>query len=94
MDIGSTIKNIRTRRGLKQNDLASQCELTQAYLSKIENNQKEPTLSVLKRIAAELNVPLPILFFQSLTMEDIDPKKREPFEFILPSIKGMLDPFI
>ncbi|MES2458057.1 MAG: helix-turn-helix transcriptional regulator [Bacteroidota bacterium] len=93
MDIGSTIKKIRGLRGLKQNDLASRCELTQAYLSKIESNQKEPTLSVLKKIALELNVPLPVLFFQALTVEDIEPKKRDAFQIILPSIKSMIESF-
>ncbi len=93
MDIGSTIKKIRNQRGLKQNDLAAMCEMTQAYLSKIESNHKEPTLSVLRKIAYELNVPLPVLFFQTLTLEDIDPKKRDAFQIILPSIKSMIDSF-
>lgn len=93
MDIGSTIKKIRTLKGFKQNDLADSCGLTQAYLSKIESNQKEPTISVLKRISEVLKVPLPILFFQALTEDDIDPKKRDAFQIILPSIKSMIESF-
>lgn len=93
MNIGSSIKQIRIKKGYKQNDFAIKCNLTQAYLSKIESNQKEPALSVLKTIAAELSTPLPVLFFHSMTEEDIDPKKRDAFHIILPSIKGMIESF-
>jgi XRE family transcriptional regulator, regulator of sulfur utilization len=93
MDIGNTIKKIRIQKGFKQNEFAEKCDLTQAYLSKIESNQKEPALSVLKTIADALETPLPVLFFHSLTMEDIDPKKRDAFQIILPSIKGMIESF-
>lgn len=93
MDIGSTIKRLRIKKGLKQNEFAEKCDMTQAYLSKIESNQKEPALSVLKTIASALQIPLPVLFFHSLTEDDIDPKKRESFKIILPSIQGMIESF-
>ena len=93
MDLGNTIKVYRIQKGLKQNELANMCNITQAYLSKIEGNQKEPALSILKTIASSLHVPLPVLFFMSLSSEDIDPKKREAFKIIEPSIKGMIHNF-
>jgi len=94
MDIGNTIKELRKKKGFKQNELAEKAHITQAYLSKIENNSKEATISSLKSIAASLDIPLPILFFRSMTIEDIEPNKREAFEILLPSIKGMVDSFI
>lgn len=93
MNIGSTIKKIRIQKGFKQTDFADKCQLTQAYLSKIESNKKEPAISVFKTIADGLGVPLPVLFFLSLDEEDIDPKKKEAFQIILPSIKGMIESF-
>ncbi|WP_231491327.1 helix-turn-helix domain-containing protein [Pedobacter sp. Leaf170] len=93
MDIGKTIKETRISKGFKQNDFAQKCDLTQAYLSKIESNQKEPALSVLKTIAQNLGVPLPVLFFLSLTTDDIDPKKQDSFDMLLPSIKGLISNF-
>lgn len=93
MDLGNSIKEYRIKKGYKQNELADKCDMTQAYLSKIENNQKEPALSVLKTIASALEVPLPILFFTALSSEDIDPKKQEAFKIIEPSIKGMIRNF-
>jgi transcriptional regulator with XRE-family HTH domain len=60
MDLGNTIKEYRIQKGYKQNEFAEKCHLTQAYLSKIESNQKEPALSVLRTISSVLQVPLPI----------------------------------
>lgn len=63
MDLGETIKSIRKQKGLKQNEFAQLCNITQAYLSQIENNLKEPNLSTLRVISNNLGIPLPILFF-------------------------------
>jgi transcriptional regulator with XRE-family HTH domain len=93
MDLGNSIKQYRIKKGYKQNELADKCDMTQAYLSKIENNQKEPALSILKTIASALEVPLPVLFFMAMSVEDIEPKKREAFKIIEPSIKGMIQNF-
>ena len=93
MNLGNSIKEYRIKKGYKQNELADKCDMTQAYLSKIENNQKEPALSILKTIASVLEVPLPVLFFMSLTLDDINPKKQEAFKIIEPSIKGMIQNF-
>ena len=93
MDLGNSIKEYRIKKGYKQNELADKCKMTQAYLSKIENNQKEPALSILKSIASALDVPLPILFFMALSVDDIDPKKQEAFKIIEPTIKGMVQNF-
>lgn len=94
MDIGSTIKEIRKKKGLKQNELAEKAQMTQAYLSKIESNLKEPTISTLKTIANSLDVPLPILFFYAMTVDDVESQKRDAFKIILPSMKGMVESFI
>jgi transcriptional regulator with XRE-family HTH domain len=77
MDLGSIIKDIRKQKGQTQNEFASLCGITQTYLSQIESNSKEPNLSTLKTISNNLNIPLPILFFLSMTEEDVQPNKRE-----------------
>lgn len=94
MNLGNTIKEIRKRKGLKQNELAEKSHITQAYLSKIESNSKEPTISSLKSIAESLNIPLPILFFHAMTIDDVEPQKRDAFQIIFPSLKGMIESFI
>lgn len=91
MDLGSTIKNIRKQRSQTQIEFATLCGITQAYLSKIESNLKDPNLSLITRIAKELNVPVPILFFLSMTEEDIPEEKKQYFMGIGPSMKAFIN---
>ncbi len=93
MDLGTTIKSQRKQKGYTQSELASLCGISQTYLSQIESNQREPNLSILKMISKELRVPLPILFFLSLNIEDIQHNKREAFEIISPSVKSLVNEF-
>ena len=93
MDLGTTIKSVRKQKGFKQNQFAELCEITQSYLSQIENNLKDPNLSTLKIISIQLNTPLPILFFLSLDNSDIEPSKEKAFEMIAPSIKSLINEF-
>ena len=93
MNLGVTIKNIRKKKGQTQSEFASICGISQTYLSQIESNQREPNLSTLKIISNELNVPLPILFFLSLNIDDIQQSKREAFEIISPSVKSLVNEF-
>lgn len=93
MDLGNIIKNTRKQRKLTQIEFASLCGITQTYLSQIESNQKEPNLSTLKKISNSLSIPLPILFFLSLTDDDIPHQKRQAFEIIRPSVKSLVHEF-
>lgn len=93
MDLGNTIKNIRKKKGITQTEFASSCGITQTYLSQIESNLKEPNLSTLKEIGKNLKVPLPILFFLSMTEDDVQSNKRKAFEIVSPSVKSLINEF-
>lgn len=93
MNLGSVIKDIRKQRGQTQTEFAESCGITQIYLSQIENNSKEPNLSILKVISENFELPLPILFFLSLNEDDISPEKRKAFEIINPSVKSLINEF-
>ncbi len=56
--LGQTIRAAREARGITQADLASRAHVAQAYLSYLEQNQREPSLSIAARIARELEIPL------------------------------------
>ena len=90
MDLGKTIKEIRKNRKLSQKVFASQCDISQTYLSQIENSQREPKLSTLKTICLVLEIPLSVLFFLSTTEEDIKPDKRKLFSIINNSINNLI----
>ena len=93
MDLGNIIKNIRKQKRLTQIEFASLCGITQTYLSQIESNSKEPTLSTLREISEKLKIPLPILFFLSMTEDDVQPNKRKAFEIVSPSVKSLVNEF-
>jgi transcriptional regulator with XRE-family HTH domain len=93
MDLGKTIKTLRKQKDMTQDAFAEKCEITQTYLSQIENNQKEPNLSILKKISKKLDVPLPIIFYLSMNSEDVPEEKRKAFEMISPSVKSLVNEF-
>lgn len=93
MDIGSVIRKARKKKGLTQNDFATWCEITQTYLSQIESNTKAPNISTLKKISENLDIPLPILFFLSMTEDDIDPAKRDAYKMLGPSVNSLINEF-
>ncbi|MDR1275541.1 MAG: helix-turn-helix transcriptional regulator [Candidatus Accumulibacter sp.] len=63
MNVGQAIKLCRTRRGISQADLARQAEFSVSYLSMLENNKRDPTLSTMTKIAHALRIPVGIIFF-------------------------------
>ena len=91
MNIGNAIKKLRQEKGLKQIDFAEKCGLSQSYLSLIEKGKKEPTLGLLKQISSSLSIPLPILVFLALDKDDIPDSKKEAFQILDPSIKGLIN---
>jgi len=57
MGLGSSIRSLREEIGLSQAQLAGQAELSQGYLSQIENDEvQNPSASVLFRLAQALHV--------------------------------------
>ena len=57
MDLGARIRSLREEIGLSQAQLAGQAELSQGYLSQIENDEvQNPSASVLLRLARALHV--------------------------------------
>jgi len=91
MNLGTTIAQLRKSKKISQEDLASMCNITQAYLSLIENNKKDPHLTTLKSISDALEVPLPVVFFMSLETSDIRNEKLKDYEILKPSMDGMID---
>lgn len=91
MDLGTTIKNLRKQRGQTQSEFATLSGITQTYLSQIENNQKDPNLSVLENISKQLDIPVPILFFLALNEEDVPENKRQTFMLMAPPIKSFIN---
>jgi len=64
MSIGTRVMQIRTQKGISQQELSRRSGLAGSYLSRIENRHLEPRPKTLRKIAAALGVPM-AEFFQS-----------------------------
>ena len=91
MNIGSAIKKARSRRGMRQKELAAAAGITQAYPSQIENNKREPNLGTLRSISEHLEIPFPILSFLSLDQGDVPEEKREAYKMIYPQMVNLIE---
>lgn len=77
MNMGQAIKMCRTRRSLSQAELARLAGCSVSYLSMMESNQRDPSLSTLKGIAAALRVPTEILFFLGADRDELAGMDKE-----------------
>ena len=50
------LKSLRQKKGLSVRALASKAAMSYTYVSNVENAKADPSLSVLKRLAAALRV--------------------------------------
>lgn len=91
MNLGGTIKKIRKEKKIKQNTLAENCGITATYLSQIENNKKEPGVTLMKNICNELDISTPLLFFKAMDINDVPKHKREKYNFLRPSLESFVD---
>jgi transcriptional regulator with XRE-family HTH domain len=67
--IGKTIRILRTARELKLSELAEGTGLSVAYLSLVENGERQPSVDVLRRVAKALRVPSESLVLLALSAE-------------------------
>ena len=62
MDIGGRLRELRLAKGLSQGDIEHSTGLLRCYVSRVENGRTGPSLPILERWAAALEVGLPQLF--------------------------------
>ena len=60
--LGKRIKNLRKSKGYTQERLAEIMDISSNYLAVIERGEANPTLALLERLSAGLEVPLSELF--------------------------------
>ena len=61
MEFGRILKQLRKERGLSQDELAAKLGTTKQVISRYENGQRMPRLSVVSEYARKLGVPLSAL---------------------------------
>jgi transcriptional regulator with XRE-family HTH domain len=76
MSVGRAVKFARIAAGIKQKDLADRLDVSPNYLSLVENDKREPSLSFLRNLAREMAIPLGLLFLDvDNDMSEISPEE-------------------
>jgi transcriptional regulator with XRE-family HTH domain len=93
MTIGKTLRMLRKKRGLSQQDVAEKSNISRTYISQIERGDRNPSIDILESIGTGLCIPFPIISFLSLDINSIPENKREDFLKIEPIILSMIEDY-
>lgn len=94
MNIGTTIKLVRKRKRISQQELAERCGISQTYISILESSRESnPSIHVLKKISKALDLPYPVLAFLTLEYDDISQNKQDAYKRIEPAIDALIKEF-
>ena len=77
--MGEALRLLRIFNGYKSAELAKKLELSQSYVSELENGKKQPTMEVLEKYAKvfEMKKSTLMLFAESLEGEEIKNDKKQ-----------------
>jgi transcriptional regulator with XRE-family HTH domain len=82
LTLGAAIRRLRDTAGLSQRELARRVGVGYTYLSHIEADRREPTIRVLRQIAASLNFP-PSVLLSIVLLVDLPEKDQPVYETLL-----------
>lgn len=90
MELGKAINLLIKKRGLTQVEVASRIGKSTTALSQIIKGTYNPNPDTLDKICKVLDVPQPILYFLTISEDDIPADKLELYRMLAPSIKDFL----
>lgn len=90
MNVGRAIRLCRVTRGASQGTVARQASCSVSYLSMLENNKRDPTLSTIARVARALQIPIGLLFFLASEQEDLGPIDEKAAGKLMQSVLASL----
>ena len=105
MDIGSKLKEIRTLKGLTQEELADRAELSKGFISQLERNLTSPSIATLTDILQCLGTTLgeffnetpeeQVVFGKTDYFEKYDAELKNEIRWIIPNAqKNMMEPIL
>lgn len=90
MELGAIINELRKKKGITQVELASKIGKSPTALSQIIKGRYNPSPETLKMLSEVLEVPLPVIYFLSISEEEIPEEKKELYAMLAPAIKEFL----
>lgn len=82
MNIGKTLKLLRTAAEMSQRELARRLGVTASYLSLVEGDRRRPSLPFLESIAGQFRIPAGFLLLQDVDLGELKPSHRKLIEEI------------
>jgi len=82
MRVGQLIKSLRQERGMRSGDLAEAVGVSRSYISRIENEDRKLSTSIILRIAEALSVD-PALLTAEAKQDPVDLRLRKAVELLL-----------
>lgn len=70
--LGKNIKLCRVLKGLRQKELANEAGISVSYLSLLERDKRNPSLSTLQKITTTLSISLPTFFFLAADSDGLE----------------------
>lgn len=89
MSLGKTIKKYRIEKGLKQKELAETVDVSTNYLSLVENDKREPSLSFLKSVSNVFGITVSELLLDFDSGEDKQSKPVKRDDDVLERIQNL-----
>lgn len=72
MDYGKALSVVRAAKGLTQKDLAVLINKTPSYISRIEKNERTPTMDTIDMICDKLGIPITLFMLLGKKYEKMD----------------------
>ncbi len=70
------LKEIRSQRGLSQEELAERAGISQNHLSQIECGKRQPSMAVAEALVIALNIPISDILGVDLPLDPPAPRQR------------------
>lgn len=80
--LGQLIKDLRESAGVhSQRELARRLDVDASYISRLEKDEREPSISFLRELSQEIDIPFSLLLSKLLlvSLDELDQKDRETY---------------
>ncbi|SHK68923.1 helix-turn-helix domain-containing protein [Epilithonimonas mollis] len=90
MTIGEVIKDLLRRKNISQKELAGRIGKSTTAVSQIVKGVYQPTPDTLEKIAKELDIPVAIIHFLTISEDQIPEDKKEMYNFFAPTMEDYI----
>ena len=86
--IGKRVKELRSKNGLSQEQLALHAEITTAYLGQVEREEKNPTVVTIAKICNALSISLSDFFSDQISYNAEEDAVLRQINFLLKNLSS------